>query len=141
MKEKKVDTAKKLKTFFEEMSKQMKDPKTFEKIFCWVFDYVKEGEQKQVPISMIVVLLNLFLPNSRHIKQLCNFFSSNAKINSLRKDDWVLILKFTREINSNFSNFKSNDAWPLIFDDFVDWSLNGCSQSGDEDDSSSDDYL
>uniref|UniRef100_A0AC35UI45 Defective in cullin neddylation protein n=1 Tax=Rhabditophanes sp. KR3021 TaxID=114890 RepID=A0AC35UI45_9BILA len=39
----------------------------------------------------------------------------------ISRDTWNLFNSFTRVINADFSNHSSNDSWPVLIDEFVDY--------------------
>ena len=132
--EQKIDTVPKLKKYFGTFEKELKDSKTMEKVFSWAFDYVKDGEQKQISTDFVTVLLAVLIPKEKHVQKLIQFLAQQSKVKSLRKDEWTSILRFSREISANFSNYDSQQSWPLFFDEFVQWCKGEYTDGEDSDD-------
>eukprot|EP01126_Amoeba_proteus_P003061 TRINITY_DN1099_c0_g1_i3.p1 TRINITY_DN1099_c0_g1~~TRINITY_DN1099_c0_g1_i3.p1 ORF type:complete len:168 (+),score=35.69 TRINITY_DN1099_c0_g1_i3:139-642(+) len=43
------------------------------------------------------------------------------EMKGVTKDVWMMLLKFIKDVGSNVDNYRDDDAWPLVFDDFVDY--------------------
>jgi len=39
----------------------------------------------------------------------------------INKDQWTQFLEFSATVKSDFSDYDEGAAWPVIFDDYVEW--------------------
>ncbi|MDP2435077.1 MAG: cullin binding domain-containing protein [archaeon] len=41
---------------------------------------------------------------------------------TINLDQWMLFLDFSQAVGADFSAYDPNEAWPVLLDDFVNWS-------------------
>ncbi len=52
----------------------------------------------------------------------CQFlFEKRFVFKCLNMDQWKIFIDFSRTIAADFSNFDLADAWPTMYDDYVEW--------------------
>ncbi|KAJ1944129.1 DCN1-like protein 5, partial [Linderina macrospora] len=44
-----------------------------------------------------------------------------CKTKVINKDQWSSLLELSRSLRPDMSNYDDNGAWPVLFDDFVEW--------------------
>nr|XP_040032895.1 DCN1-like protein 3 [Gasterosteus aculeatus aculeatus] len=53
-----------------------------------------------------------------------DFLSENpSSIRGISRDTWNMFLNFTQAIGPDLSNYSEDEAWPSLFDTFVEWEL------------------
>ena len=46
---------------------------------------------------------------------------SHSQVRGISRDTWNMFLYLTESLNEDLSNYNDNEAWPSLFDDFVDY--------------------
>eukprot|EP01126_Amoeba_proteus_P061511 TRINITY_DN8263_c0_g2_i3.p1 TRINITY_DN8263_c0_g2~~TRINITY_DN8263_c0_g2_i3.p1 ORF type:complete len:215 (-),score=54.92 TRINITY_DN8263_c0_g2_i3:168-812(-) len=114
-----VSTMKELKGKLNSLNAELFDDVAFREFYKFMFDYAKgEDEVKKVlPLdSAIALWLMLLKDKFSLLEDWISFCRIQGK--AITKDTWLLLLEFSK---LNISQFNSDDAWPCMIDDFVDW--------------------
>ncbi|KAL0484386.1 RALGPS1 [Acrasis kona] len=101
--------------------------------FTFMFKYVIGPNQtRYIDTTMAakllcnVVALTTCPKMSRFSICFANFLFKNVSVHKcINLDQWKVFVDFSTFINEDCSNFDSNDAWPIIYDDFVEWMQKG----------------
>lgn len=124
----KVHDIKSLKQAFPYMLQEVKSPQKFQDLYLFTFSFgLDHGSgQRVLPMDMAVPLWELvFSQQSPDIlARWCNFLKATG-VKGISRDTWQLFLPFCRTISSDLSNYDEAEAWPSLFDDFVDFERNG----------------
>lgn len=90
--------------------------------FTFNFGLDKLGGQRALPVSMAIPLWKLvFTPCTPEILEpWCQYLEVN-QIKGISRDTWNMFLPFSKTINSDLSNYDDKEAWPSLFDDFVEY--------------------
>lgn len=48
-------------------------------------------------------------------------FLDESKYKVINKDQWCNVLEFSRTISCDLKNYDEDGAWPVLLDEFVDW--------------------
>ena len=70
------------------------------------------------------VLINLFFPveqNQAHVKKFVEFLKEQETTKALNKDHWTTFYQFIHSVSEDLSDYDPEDAWPSLFDEYVDW--------------------
>ena len=43
------------------------------------------------------------------------------QVRGISRDTWNMFLYLTESLNDDLSNYNDNEAWPSLFDDFVEY--------------------
>lgn len=103
-----------------------KNEKSFSQLYCFAFDYCKEeANSRIVDTRLLMEMLNLLCIKRPHVEQLQHFLLAqveNGKYKVLNKDQWRCILEFSNAYKNDplLESYNENEAWPCIFDDFVE---------------------
>ncbi|KAL1531171.1 DCN1-like protein 4 isoform X2 [Salvia divinorum] len=112
----KVDTITKLKKSLPELEKEALKSENFVNFYRYAFRYcLTEDNKKCLDIETACVLLQLVL-GVRYQAQ------SQSEYKVINMDQWTNFFRFCQEISfPDLNNYDSDEAWPLILDNYVDW--------------------
>jgi len=114
------DTIEKIKADMGKVREMLKDKIQFRDFYRWLFDFIKEEpDRKSVDLEPAMEFLKCVMPP--HFP-LCNEFLDFVKTQKLKtvsSDVWNQLYEFARDIKSDLSNYETDGAWPVLFDDFV----------------------
>lgn len=97
------------------------DPGAFKDFYNYVFSYARDKGQKGLDLEMAVALWGEVLKGKFHFLDMwCDYLQENHK-HTITKDEWQLLLDFATSIKKDMSNHNPEEAWPVLFDDFVDY--------------------
>lgn len=102
------------------------DPSQFKNLYKFTFKFGldRAGGQRILPIDMAICLWKLvFTLNKPPIldRWLTFLQSDKTHIRGVPRDTWNMFLNFTETIGNDLSTYNDAEAWPSIFDDFVEY--------------------
>jgi len=117
-----IDSLTKLKAKLPDLRAQLNDPTAFKQIYNYAFSFSKEKEQKCLQLETAVAMWKILITPEKwsHIDSWCQFLENHHK-RAVFKDTWTQFLDFIENMDSNFSNYDENGAWPYLIDEFVAW--------------------
>ena len=74
--------------------------------------------------------LELVLPNHKELKNsmllpefltFCKERGENGELKGFRRDEWESLVQFIKQHENGLESYLEDDAWPLLFDNFVAW--------------------
>ncbi|KAL7139867.1 hypothetical protein ABFS83_09G082500 [Erythranthe nasuta] len=120
-----ADTIIKLKAALPELEREVRRSSNRADFYSYAFKYnLTEEKQKFIDTETVCALLNLvlrseFLPQ---VDALIHYLKIQTDYRVINMDQWMGFYRFCNEINfPELDNYDSDQAWPLIVDDFVDW--------------------
>src|SRR3989338_8173735 len=82
-----------------------------------------KDETKGISIAAATEILKLLLEDRLpHTDLFIAFLNSQNSIQTINLDQWMLFLDFSLSVGADFSSYDPNEAWPVLLDDFVQWS-------------------
>jgi len=118
----KCDSMQKLRDKLPAFRAEIVDTQSFKEFYSFMFDYGKPENQKCLELDVAIELWKMLLKDRfRFLNVWCNFLSENHPGRGITKDTWSLLLEFTKQINSDMSNYDSEGAWPVLIDEFVEY--------------------
>ncbi|KAL6274960.1 hypothetical protein ACE6H2_025652 [Prunus campanulata] len=125
LKELHADTISKLKKALPGLEKELMTPPKFEDFYAYAFRYcLTEERQKSVDIETVCELLNLVLGTLYRLQVdlLIKYLKVQSEYRALNMDQWLHFYRFCKEISfPDLQNYDSDQAWPVIIDNFVEW--------------------
>eukprot|EP01103_Thecamoeba_quadrilineata_P005021 TRINITY_DN14877_c0_g1_i1.p1 TRINITY_DN14877_c0_g1~~TRINITY_DN14877_c0_g1_i1.p1 ORF type:complete len:275 (+),score=51.90 TRINITY_DN14877_c0_g1_i1:52-876(+) len=120
-----IDSLAKIKSQIKVMQDELEDQEKFREIYRFAFSYAKEKGQKVVDIQTASLFLHLFLGGEKypHTANFIKFLQEeNTHWKGINADQWMVFLEFSRTVAPDLSNYDEESAWPVIYDEFVEWS-------------------
>ncbi|KAF9463500.1 defective in Cullin neddylation protein 1 [Collybia nuda] len=124
------------------------DPAYFKKVYNHTFDFARSEGQRSLGLETAQAFWGLLMPHGlqgaalshtrggdgedvdmdsneegwrpEHTQWWFDFLNEKG-VKGISKDTWVMFLDFVRSINSSFTNYDMEEAWPSTIDDFVEW--------------------
>eukprot|EP01104_Vermistella_antarctica_P017537 TRINITY_DN6225_c0_g2_i1.p1 TRINITY_DN6225_c0_g2~~TRINITY_DN6225_c0_g2_i1.p1 ORF type:complete len:284 (+),score=69.72 TRINITY_DN6225_c0_g2_i1:346-1197(+) len=124
-----VDNLAKLKRLMTtKFSKWMVNPQVFDRIYKFAFELSKEAGKKVLDLESSQELLKLLLKGNVHTDPFVQFLGEQTTYKVMNTDQWSVFYEFAHTITSDMSNYDENSAWPVLLDEFVEWSKNRMTQ-------------
>jgi DCN1-like protein 4/5 len=118
-----TDTIQKIKNQTKLMLDELEDPEKSREIYRFSFNYYKEKGQKVLDVQTACFMLSLLFGDKHtHTTNFIKFLQEQTQWKGLNADQWMVFLEFSRTIHPDMSNYDENAAWPVIYDEFVEWS-------------------
>ncbi len=118
--------AKSLKERFPSLSAEAKNERSFKDMYNFTFSFGLDHNtgQRSLPIDMAVPLWDLVFSQKRPevLDRWFEFLKAN-EVRGISRDTWNMFLPFVETILPDMSNYDESEAWPSLFDDFVESKL------------------
>ena len=117
--------AKGLKQRFPDLLRETKESeKSFKELYQFTFTFGLDhaSGQRVLPTEMAVQLWDLLFTHKKYplLSRWMNFLE-NSDIKTITKDTWNMFLPFIQTMKDNLDNYDESEAWPTLFDDFVEY--------------------
>ncbi|KAL6078381.1 Defective in cullin neddylation protein [Balamuthia mandrillaris] len=129
--EMKVDTPQRMQQLLTDLRSSLSDEKVFKQVYDFSFVFAKDTGQKALDKEMAAELWLLLMGDRAHTRSFASFVQQQTDYKVINKDQWSTFFEFSRSINEDFSNYDANSAWPVLFDDYVEWRQNGQAEKGE----------
>lgn len=122
------------------------DPEYFQKVYIHTFNFARSDGQRSLGIDIAQAFWALLLPHGmdggalahkrqdgddvimesqegfkpEYVQWWFDFLNEKGG-KGISKDTWNMFLEFVRTIDSGFTNYSMDGAWPSTIDDFVEW--------------------
>ncbi|KAF2073079.1 hypothetical protein CYY_005605 [Polysphondylium violaceum] len=118
-----IDSLPKLQSHLPKFKKDLEDQNSFKDIYRFAFIFAKENENNKIldlesACNMLSLVIGDRYPHTERLKE---FLLTQKSYRVLNMDQWLSILEFSKVINADVSNYDENGAWPVILDEFVEW--------------------
>lgn len=99
------------------------DPEAYRDFCTFAFKYcLTEPSQKLIDIDTAVTMLSIVMPQDPLVPRFCKFLKQQTEYKVINFDQWTSFLRFAQEVKPDLSDYKEEDAWPILIDNFVVWS-------------------
>lgn len=120
-----VDSIKGLQLRFPEMLREVQNKQSFKDLYRWTYKFGldAEGGQRTLPIDMAVSLWQLVFSINEPpiVPRWLAFLQKHPHIRGIPRDTWDMFLNFTETVGDDLTNYDDTEAWPSLFDDFVEY--------------------
>lgn len=100
------------------------EPADFKELYHFAFFYGKNPLQKSMELEVAIAYWEILLRNRfRFLDQWIEFLRKHHK-RAITRDTWTLLLDFSLSINETMSNYDEDGAWPVLIDEFVEYTRN-----------------
>ncbi|XP_024526287.1 DCN1-like protein 5 isoform X2 [Selaginella moellendorffii] len=120
----KADTLDKLKKALANLQQQVADDEEeFKSLYSFSFQYcLTEPRQKTLDLDSACQMLELILSGRPHLDSFTRFLQEQKEYKGINHDQWIGFLRFCDEVSTDMSNYDETQAWPLLLDNYVEWS-------------------
>ena len=98
----------------------------------FAFDLNRDVPRKTLMRDTVLDLLPIVLTKERapHLDLFMQFLRENEAVKDITLDQWKTFMRFNQQVPLDCKGYNADDgAWPLLFDDYVDWRANSSSCS------------
>ena len=120
----KVHDAKSLRERFPELLAEARRERNSKELYNFTFSFGLDHStgQRTLPVEMAIPLWNLVFSQRRPLLLDRWFhFLQSTDVRGISRDTWNMFLPFVKSIAPNLSNYDESEAWPSLFDDFVEY--------------------
>ncbi|XP_016424614.1 DCN1-like protein 3 [Sinocyclocheilus rhinocerous] len=111
---------------FSMLLEESRGEESFKDLYRFTFQFGLDAEQGQRSLqrSIAIALWRLVftLDTPPLLEHWLDFLSENpCGVRGISRDTWNMFLNFTQSIGQDLSNYSEDEAWPSLFDSFVEW--------------------
>ncbi|XP_054739799.1 DCN1-like protein 3 [Anastrepha obliqua] len=117
-----ADTIDKIRIRLEQTIEMLKvDTEMFKQLYRFTFRFGLEPDQRILSLDMAISLWKLVFTvhTPELLRNWIHFLEQHPSIRGIPKDTWNMFLNFSEQCDIN--NYDDTEAWPSLFDDFVDY--------------------
>lgn len=126
LKNMKTDSIKGIQQKLHEITNDLKrESEQFKDLYRFTFKFgldVSSG-QRILPSDIAIVLWRLVFTDNEPtiLERWLTYLENNPQIRGIPKDTWYMFLNFCEFVGDDLSNYDDTEAWPSLFDDFVEY--------------------
>ncbi|NP_001086584.1 DCN1-like protein 3 isoform X2 [Xenopus laevis] len=107
---------------------EAKQEDKFKDLYRFTFQFGLDSEEGQRSLhrEIAIALWKLVFTQNKPLilDQWLEFLTENPSgIKGISRDTWNMFLNFTQVIGPDLSNYSEDEAWPSLFDTFVEWEM------------------
>ncbi|KAM4698543.1 DCN1-like protein 3 [Rhinophrynus dorsalis] len=123
-------------TRFPSLLNEAKQDDKFKDLYRFTFQFGLDSEEGQRSLhrEIAIALWKLVFTQNKPIilDQWLDFLTENPSgIKGISRDTWNMFLNFTQVIGPDLSNYSEDEAWPSLFDTFVEWEMERRKKEGE----------
>ncbi|XP_041938419.1 DCN1-like protein 3 [Alosa sapidissima] len=111
---------------FSVLMEEARGEESFKDLYRFTFQFgldVDEGQrslQRGIAVALWRLVFTQDMPPV--LEHWLDFLSENpCGVRGISRDTWNMFLNFTQSIGPDLSNYSEDEAWPSLFDSFVEW--------------------
>lgn len=113
---------------FPSLLNEAKQEDKFKDLYRFTFQFGLDSEEGQRSLhrEIAIALWKLVFTQNKPpiLDQWLHFLIKNPSgIKGISRDTWNMFLNFTQVIGPDLSNYSEDEAWPSLFDTFVEWEM------------------
>jgi DCN1-like protein 3 len=120
-----VDSIRGIQVKFPELLAEVQNKQTFKDLYRWTYKFGLDSDtgQRTLPVEMAISLWQLVFSQTDLpiLKRWLEFLDNHPNIRGIPKDTWDMFLNFTDVVGDDLSSYDDTEAWPSLFDDFVEY--------------------
>jgi DCN1-like protein 1/2 len=116
-----VDTLEDLRDKMPELRANVLNGTTLPEVYMYTFSIALEPPSKVLPLEEAQQYWALLLHDWPLREPFCDWASRQMKGKAINRDLWTMVLKLATEVPADLSTYDENPAWPVIFDEFVEY--------------------
>lgn len=118
-----ADSALALRARFPDMREEARDPARFRDLYRFTFKFGLEAGQRVLPTEMAAQLWRLVFSESPPavLERWLAFLEGHPEVRGITGDTWNMFLHFADTAGRDLSTYDDAEAWPSLFDDFVEF--------------------
>ncbi|XP_073997042.1 defective in cullin neddylation 1 domain containing SCCRO3 [Rhodnius prolixus] len=129
-----VDSIKGIQAKLPEIANQVAtNPDVFKDLYRFTFRFGLDSSvgQRILPSDMAIVLWKLVfcVREPPILSRWLNFLETHQHIRGIPRDTWNMFLNFSEAVGNDLSTYDDTEAWPSIFDDFVEYENDQANQN------------
>ncbi|XP_078485531.1 DCN1-like protein 3 [Ciona intestinalis] len=96
----------------------------FKELYRFTFQFALDADegQRSLPCDIAIAMWNVvFSTNQPSILQSWIQFLQERNVRGISRDTWHMFLYLVDAISEDIENYNDNEAWPSLFDDFVQY--------------------
>jgi len=116
-----VDTLEDLREKMSALRENVLSGKELADVYAYTFGVALEAPSKVLPLEEAQAYWALLLHGWTLREQFCEWAARNMKGKAINRDLWMMVLKLATEVPPDLSTYDENPAWPVVFDEFVEY--------------------
>ena len=121
----KVDSIKGIQSRFNDLLEEVQDRQKFKDLYRWTYKFGLDCDtgQRTLPIDMTISLWKLVFSqtNPSIVSRWLEFLELHPSIRGIPRDTWDMFLNFVEQVGNDLGMYDDTEAWPSLFDDFVEY--------------------
>lgn len=125
MKELKTDNVKGIQARLPDCVNEVtSNPALFKDLYRFAFRFGLDTDvgQRSLPVDMACSLWRVVFSNREPplLNRWINFLETHPHVRGIPRDTWNMFLNFVESVDDDLSSYDDTEAWPSLFDDFVE---------------------
>lgn len=121
----KVDSIKGIQSKFPELLAEVLNKQAFKELYRWAYKFTLDTDtgQRTLPVELAINMWKLIFSQNEPsiLKRWLEFLDKHQAIRGIPKDTWDMFLNFLEQVGDDLSSYDDAEAWPSLFDDFVEY--------------------